>query len=46
MTRWDRIVAGAGAAGRSAGLTLARARRATLLIDAGQQDNLAEFPPD
>lgn len=36
----DCIVIGAGAAGLSAGLTLARARRQTLLIDAGQQSNL------
>ncbi|GGP13294.1 hypothetical protein GCM10012278_64340 [Nonomuraea glycinis] len=32
---------GAGAAGMSAGLTLARARRTTLIIDAGRQSNLA-----
>ena len=38
---WDCIVIGAGAAGLSAGLTLARARRTTLIIDAGQQSNLA-----
>jgi thioredoxin reductase len=38
---WDCIVVGAGAAGMSAGLTLARARRTTLLVDAGQQSNLA-----
>ncbi|MFI5840060.1 NAD(P)/FAD-dependent oxidoreductase [Catenuloplanes sp. NPDC051500] len=37
----DSIVIGAGAAGLSAGLTLARARRDTLIIDAGAQSNLA-----
>ncbi|GAB7039007.1 MULTISPECIES: NAD(P)/FAD-dependent oxidoreductase [Catenuloplanes] len=37
----DCIVIGAGAAGLSAGLTLARARRTTLVIDAGRQSNLA-----
>ncbi|WP_280908658.1 MULTISPECIES: NAD(P)/FAD-dependent oxidoreductase [unclassified Streptomyces] len=37
----DCIVVGAGAAGMSAALTLARARRNTLVIDAGQQSNLA-----
>jgi thioredoxin reductase len=37
----DSIVIGAGAAGLSAGLTLARARRTTLVIDAGRQSNLA-----
>lgn len=36
----DCIVIGAGSAGLSAGLTLARARRKTLLIDAAQQSNL------
>ncbi|MEU2866177.1 NAD(P)/FAD-dependent oxidoreductase [Streptomyces mirabilis] len=35
------IVVGAGAAGMSAALTLGRARRRTLVIDAGQQSNLA-----
>lgn len=37
---WDCIVVGAGAAGLSAGLTLARARRTTLIIDTGRQSNL------
>jgi thioredoxin reductase len=36
----DCIVVGAGAAGMSASLTLARARRSTLVIDAGEQSNL------
>lgn len=38
---WDCIVVGGGAAGLSAGLVLGRARRKTLLIDAGEQSNLA-----
>ncbi len=38
---WDCIVVGGGAAGLSAGLVLGRARRRTLLVDAGQQSNLA-----
>jgi len=38
---WDCIVVGGGAAGLSAGLVLGRARRTTLLIDAGEQSNLA-----
>jgi thioredoxin reductase len=37
---WDCIVVGAGAAGLSAALVLGRARRRTLVIDAGQQSNL------
>ncbi|MDQ2626400.1 MAG: NAD(P)/FAD-dependent oxidoreductase, partial [Actinomycetota bacterium] len=37
---WDCIVVGGGAAGLSAGLVLGRARRKTLLIDAGEQSNL------
>jgi thioredoxin reductase len=36
----DGIVIGAGAAGLAAGLTLARARRTTLIVDAGRQSNL------
>ena len=38
---WDCIIVGGGAAGLSAGLVLGRARRRTLLIDAGAQSNLA-----
>lgn len=38
---WDCLVVGGGAAGLSAGLVLGRARRKTLLIDAGEQSNLA-----
>jgi thioredoxin reductase len=37
---WDCIVVGAGAAGLSAGLTLARAQRTTLILDTGRQSNL------
>lgn len=37
---WDCIVVGGGAAGLSAGLVLGRARRRTLLVDAGRQSNL------
>lgn len=40
-TTWDCIVVGGGAAGLSAGLVLGRARRRTLLVDAGQQSNRA-----
>ncbi|WP_156765640.1 FAD-binding protein, partial [Mycobacterium sp. 1245499.0] len=39
-TTWDCVVVGGGAAGLSAGLVLGRARRRTLLVDAGQQSNL------
>lgn len=38
---WDCIVVGGGAAGLSATLVLGRAKRQTLLIDAGRQSNLA-----
>ena len=38
-TTWDCIVVGAGAAGLSAALVLGRARRRTLVIDAGSPSN-------
>lgn len=38
----DSIIVGGGAAGLSAALVLGRARRSTLLIDAGQQSNLPD----
>jgi thioredoxin reductase len=38
---WDCVIVGGGAAGLSAGLVLGRARRKTLIVDAGQQSNLA-----
>jgi thioredoxin reductase len=38
-TTWDCIVVGAGAAGLSAALVLGRARRRTLVIDAGEPSN-------
>jgi thioredoxin reductase len=37
----DCVIVGGGAAGLSAGLVLGRARRRTLLVDAGEQSNLA-----
>jgi thioredoxin reductase len=37
---WDCIVVGGGAAGLSAALVLGRARRRTLLVDAGEPSNL------
>ncbi|MDP2712044.1 MAG: NAD(P)/FAD-dependent oxidoreductase [Solirubrobacteraceae bacterium] len=39
-TTWECIVVGAGAAGLSAALVLGRARRRTLVVDAGRQSNL------
>lgn len=36
---WDCIIVGAGAAGLSAALVLGRARRRTLVVDAGRQSN-------
>jgi thioredoxin reductase len=38
---WDCIIVGGGAAGLNAALMLGRARRKTLVIDAGEQSNLA-----
>jgi thioredoxin reductase len=38
-TTWDCIVVGAGASGLSAALVLGRARRRTLVVDAGGQSN-------
>src|ERR1044072_3222656 len=37
----DCVIVGGGAAGLSAGLVLGRARRRTLVVDAGQQSNRA-----
>jgi thioredoxin reductase len=39
VDRWDCIVVGGGAAGLSAALVLGRARRRTLLVDAGEPSN-------
>ncbi|MEV0671964.1 bifunctional NAD(P)/FAD-dependent oxidoreductase/class I SAM-dependent methyltransferase [Mycobacterium sp. NPDC050441] len=38
---WDCVIVGGGAAGLSAALVLGRARRRVLLVDAGNQSNLA-----
>ena len=38
---WDCVIVGGGAAGLSAGLVLGRARRRAMLVDAGEQSNLA-----
>jgi glycine/D-amino acid oxidase-like deaminating enzyme len=39
LDRWDAIIVGGGGAGLSAALTLVRARRRVLVIDAGEPRN-------